>query len=213
MPGVLDMEAAPQAVPGVSGIYWLNRNPKIDRSLKLLEILGFSLIIMMLIGGLALYGWMRVQAGVNPDGELQEKLTVLGYVFLLSGLLMAALVPLLWQSMKAMKRRLGTDGKQIFIRLTDGREIAVPPAELAFTNQAIFYQKYSMPLQTGKRQNLYADGEVETWIAPLLREAEKLSPFEGLKHQWRHRNALLSWSLVSVLALGLLLILVSQLNL
>ena len=114
--------------------------------------------------------------------------------------------------MKAMKRRLGTDGKQLYIRLNDGREITVPPAELAFTNRAIFYQKYFMPLQTGKRQNLYQDGEVETWIVPLLRQAEKLSEFGGLKHQWRHRGALLSWSLVSVVALGLLLFLLSQLN-
>ncbi len=28
----------------------------------------------------------------------------------------------------------------------------------------------------GQRQNIYQEGEVETWIAPLLRQAEKLSP-------------------------------------
>jgi len=167
---------------------------------------------VMLAGGLVLYGWVRVQAGVNPGEELQEKLNVLGYILLLSGLLMAALVPLVWQSMKVMKHRLGTDGKQIYIRLNDGREITAPPAELAFTRQVIFYQKYSIPLQTGKRQNLYEDGEVETWIVPLLRQAEKLSQFEGLKHQWRHRSALLSWSLVSVVALGLFLILMAKLE-
>jgi hypothetical protein len=111
-----------------------------------------------------------------------------------------------------MKYRLGTDGKQLYVRLNDGREIMVPPVELAFTNQAIFYQKFFIPLQTGKRQNLYGDGEVETWIVPLLHQAEKLTQFEGLKHQWRHRGALLSWSLISVVALGLLLVLVAQLN-
>ena len=212
VPGVIDMDAALQSVPGVKGIYWLKRNPKIDRSLKWLEILGFAFIIATLAGGFALYGWARIQAGENPGDELQEKLNVLGYVFLLSGLLMAALIPLLWQSMKAMKHRLGTDGKQLYIRLNDGREITIPATELAFTRRAIFYQKYTLPLQTGKRQNLYKDGEVETWIVPLLRQAEKLSEFEGLKHQWRYRDALLSWSLVSAVALGLLLILMSQLN-
>ncbi len=210
VPGVIDWGAAPQVVPNVKGIHWLHRNPKIDRSLKRLEILGFSIIIVMLAGGLALYGWVRQQAGINPGEELQEKLNVVGYIFLLSASLMAALVPIVRQSMKAMKRRLGTDGKQLYIRLNDGREITVPPTELAFTNRAIFYQKYFMPLQTGKRQNLYQDGEVETWIVPLLRQAEKLSELGALKHQWRHRGALLSWSLVSVVALGLLLILVSK---
>ena len=101
-----------------------------------------------------------------------------------------------------MKRRLGTDGKRLYIRMNDGREIAVPPAELAFTDRAIFYQKYSIPMHTGKRQNLYEEGELETWIHPLLRQGEKLSPLEGLKYQWRHRNALLSWSLVSLVALS-----------
>jgi len=212
VPGVIDMEAAPQDVPGVRGVYWLKRNPKIDRSLKWLEILGSSLIIVTLTGGLALYGWARMQAGDNPGEELQQKIDVLGYIFLLSGLLMAAVIPFVRYSVKSMKYRLGTDGKQLYIRSNDGREIMVPPVELAFTNQAIFYQKYFIPLQTGKRQNLYGEGEVETWIAPLLRQAEKLSQFEGLKHQWRHRSALLSWSLISIFALGLLLVLVSQMN-
>jgi hypothetical protein len=125
---------------------------------------------------------------------------------------MTALIPLVRYSIKSMKYRLGTDGKQLYVRFNDGREIMVPPVELAFTNQAIFYQKYFIPLQTGKRQNLYGDGEVETWIVPLLHQAKKLTQFEGLKHQWRHRGALLSWSLVSVVALGLLLVLVAQLN-
>jgi len=209
VPGVIDMGAAPQSVPGVRGIYWLKRNPKVDRSIKWLEILGFSLIVMTLAGGLALYGWVRMRAGENPGEELQEKLNVVGYVFLLSGLLMAAFIPLVRQSLKAMKRRLGTDGKQIYIRLNDGREITVAPGELAFTRQAIFYEKYAMPLQTGKRQNLYEDCEVETWIVPLLRQAEKLSHLEGMKYQWRNRNALLIWSLVSGIVLGLILILLS----
>jgi hypothetical protein len=112
-----------------------------------------------------------------------------------------------------VKRRLGTDGRQLYIRLNDGREISVPPTQLAFTDRAIFYQKYFMPLQIGRRQNLYVEGEVETWIVPLLRHAEKLSQMGGLKHQWRHRDALLSWSLVGVVALGLLLMLVTQLDL
>lgn len=50
MPGVIDMEAAAQAVPGIRGVYWLKRNPKIDRSLKWLEILGSALIIVTLAG-------------------------------------------------------------------------------------------------------------------------------------------------------------------
>ena len=212
--GVIDLEAAPQAVPEIRGVYWLPRNPKIDRALKLLKIAGSLLIIVMLAGGLVMYGWVRMQAGVNPDEELQEQLNLLGFVFLLSGLLLTSLFPLIWQSIKAMEHRLGTDGKQLYIRLNDGREIRARPVELAFTDRAIFYQKYFMPLQTGKGQNLYAEGELQTWIFPLLRQGEKLNPWEGLRHQWKNRDASVSWSLISILALGLLLlVLASKLNL
>jgi hypothetical protein len=212
VPGVIDLDAAAQSVPRVRGIYWLKRNEKIDRSLKLLDILGTSFVILTICGGMALYGWMRMQAGANPGEEVQTKLNALAFVFLISGLLLAALLPLLRQSTKVMKRRLGTDGKQLYIRLNEGRELAVSPVELAYTNRAIFYRQYSMPLQTGKQHTLYEDGEVETWIAPLLRHAAKLSPFEGLKYQWKHSNPLLTWSLASGVILGLLLIFVSQLN-
>jgi hypothetical protein len=213
VPVVIDLSAAPRSVPQVKGIHWLNRNPKVDRSLKWLEIALTMAFILALVGGMVLYSWMRVQVSEVPDEDLLAKFNLLGYLLLLSGLLLVALVPLVRQSMKAMKRRLGTDGKQVCIRLNDGREIKIPPAKLAFTNQAIFYHKYFVPLQTGRRQNLYEDGEVETWIAPLLRQAEKLSQIEGLKHQLRQGSALLIWSLVSLIVLGLLLILVSKLHL
>jgi hypothetical protein len=61
----------------------------------------------------------------------------------------------------------------------------------------------------GQRQNIYQEGEVETWIAPLLRQAEKHSPVQGFKYQWNHRNTMLMWSLGSGVVLGLLLILIS----
>ncbi len=207
VPGVIDLEVAPQAIPGVRGIYWLKRNPRVDRSLKWLEITGSVFFMVILAGGLALYFWVRTQAGDEPGKEIQKELNTLGYIFLLFGLLSAALVPLLRQSIKAMKYKLGTDGKQLYIRLEEGREIVISPVELAFTNQAIFYETYFIPLQTGKRQSLYKAGEIETWIVPLLRQAEKYSPFEALKHQWKHQGALKSWALFSVAVIGLLLIL------
>ena len=67
-----------------------------------------------------------------------------------------------------------------------------------------------MPFQTGKRQNIYQQGEVETWLAPLLRQARRLNALQGFKHQWKHRDALLMWSLAAGIILGLLMILMSM---
>jgi hypothetical protein len=212
VPGAIDVGAAPLAVPRLQGLYWLKRNSKVDRSLKWLRIMGSAFFIVMLAGGVALFVWVRMVTGEDPGKVSQELVEKLGNIFLLSGLLLAAMVPLLLQTFKAMKYRLGTDGKQLYVRLEDGREIVIPAVELAFTKQALFYEKYFIPLQTGKRQNLYQDGEVETWIVPLLHQAEKYSLLDGLKHQWKHQNALLGWALFSVVVIPLVLVLMSQLR-
>jgi len=206
---LINPDTAAETVPRVSGTYWLQRNPALDRSLKWLEILSFAIVVVMIAGGLVLYAWMKMQAGAEPGADLQTKLDELGFFLLAGGLIMVSVVPLVRYGTQSMKRRLGTDGRQLYIQLNDGRELVVPPTELAYTSRAILYRQYSMPLQTSKRQNIYQDGEVETWLLPLLRQARRLSPIEGLRHQWKHRDALLMWSLAGGAVIGLLLILMS----
>jgi hypothetical protein len=92
-------------------------------------------------------------------------------------------LPVIHFSARSMKRKLGTDGKRLYIRLTDGRELSADPSQLAYTNRLILYRQYTLPLQGGKQQALYAPGEVETWIAPLLRQSRKLTEVEALKRQ------------------------------
>jgi len=40
--------------------------------------------------------------------------------------------------------------------------------------------------QGGKQQPLCAPGEMETWIAPLLRQSRKLTEMQALKHQLKN---------------------------
>jgi hypothetical protein len=44
-----------------------------------------------------------------------------------------------------------------------------------------------LPLLGGKQKPLYAPGEVETWLAPLLRQSRKLTEIQALKYQWKNR--------------------------
>jgi hypothetical protein len=129
-----DLLNAPEQVPPIKGIHWLERDPKTERSLRWLEHLGFIL-------------------------------------------------PVIHFSTRAMKRKLGTDGKRLYIRLTDGRELSADPSQLAYTNRLILYCQYTLPLQGGKQQALYAPGEVDAWIAPLLRQSRKLTEMQALKQQ------------------------------
>ena len=140
----------------------------------------------MIASSFALYAWVRIQSGRDPGEEQAAKLNELGITLLLSGLLGALILPVIHYSARVMKRKLGTDGNRLYIRLTDGREFSVDPSQLAYTNRLILYRKYTLPLQGGKQQALYAPGEVETWIAPLLRQSRKLTELQALKHQLKN---------------------------
>jgi sugar lactone lactonase YvrE len=185
-PAAFDISNAPEQVPGTKGIHWLARDPKTERSLKWLEHLGFILFILMIVGAIVLHTWVRIQAGPDPGEEQVAKLNELGITLLLGGLLGALILPLIHFSVRAMKRKLGTDGKRLYIRLADGRGLSVDPSQLAYTNRLILYRQYTLPLQGGKQQLLYAPGEVETWIAPLLRQSRKLTEIQALKHQLKN---------------------------
>lgn len=208
-PSPFDFSNAPEQTPKISGIHWLERDPKTARALKWLEHLGFFGFILLIAGTLALYLWVRVQAGPSPDAEVISKINQLGIILLISGLLGALLIPFIHFSARALKRKLGTDGKRLYIHLPDGRELAVDPSQLFYTNRLVLYRQYTLPLLGGKQQPLYAPGEVETWIAPLLHQAKKLSEMQAIKHQWKNRDSLIIWLLVLGIGMGLLLALVS----
>jgi hypothetical protein len=193
--GLIKAVESAGSVPGSGAVHWLQRKPGFDRAIRWAGLAGIVILILCVAGGFALYAWVLHSAGAEPDDDLQARLDALGLILLLCGILFAGTIPLLRQVLRAMKHRIGTDGRQLYIRLDDGRELVVPAAELAYTNAAVLYRQYALPVLSGRGQSLYQAGEVEDWLAPLLAPANALNALQGLKHQWRHRNALLMWSL------------------
>jgi hypothetical protein len=205
-PPPFDWDNAPAEVPRVAGVHWLERNPAVERALRLAGWLGLLLLPLLVLGLLTLYLWMRAQAGAAAASEVESKLSQLGIVLLLSGILLIPLVPVMWKALQQLRNRLGTDGRRLYIRLHDGREIAADPAQLLYTDRAIIYREHSLPLMGGKQRPFYQPGEVETWLGPLLRQANKLSATEALRYQWRHRDSGLLWRLAVALVLAAVLI-------
>jgi len=196
-PGLLDIENAAEQVPKTRGIHWLQRNPAFDRSLNWLEWLyGFS-FFGYVAGSVVLYAYLRSQAGPDSGEQLTEKLDQMGMFLMLGGLVLAMLYPVVRMRIISLKQKLGTDGNYLYFKLTDGRELSVEPASLFYTKQAILYRNYIIPLLGLKQQSIYRSGEAETWLAPLLRQARKLTPMEALKHRWNNREGVLLWSLAA----------------
>ena len=201
-PGLIDLSTGSGTIPQVKGIHWLARNEKLDRQLKLLPwvlsiLIGFAVVCLAVA-----YFWIRSQAGADPNVELQDSINQFGMVMLISVPGLVIVVLIVSHSLKAMKIQLGSDGKQLHIRLTDGRRLTVSPADLSYSKRAIYYRQHTLPIHGSKNQNLYESGEVENWIIPLLNQSKKLSEWEALKHQWKHTDFLLLWVMLVGIAGG-----------
>jgi len=198
LPGRLDLSSNQGPLPPVKGVYWLKREKKIQRFLNFTHKMGYLGVIVVFLGLALMFIWVQTQTAAISDEQLASFSSILIVVALMVSVMAGLAIPLLIHGSAALKNRLGTDGKHILIRLHDGRELRVEPEELFYTDRAILYRKYTLTLQSGKLQKLYQEGELETWIAPLMADGRKLNEWEGLKHQWKYRNPLLLWLLVFI---------------
>jgi len=146
----------------------------------------FVLLPLPVLGAVVLYLAVYAQAGPDVGAEVQAELYRVGILLLLLVLTLALTVPLIHSSMQAMQTRLGTDGRRLYIRWIDGREIAVDPSAVAWTDRMILYRDSSLPLTGGRQRPLYAPGEVEIWLGPLLRQARRVGPLQALEHRWKY---------------------------
>ena len=197
-----DWDAAPESTPRTPGIHWLERNPATERSLKWAERFSYVLLPLPAVFGLAVFFAFYAQIGPETPADIESKLREVGLALLLATALFALMIPLVRSSMQAFRARVGTDGRRLYVRRPDGRELAIDPAQLAYTDRMILYRELRLPLTGGRERSLYQPGEVETWLAPLLRRARKLSAREQLQHEWRHRNRQGFWALFLAVALG-----------
>ena len=203
---LFDWESAPESTPQTSGIHWLERNPATERSLRWAERFSYVLLPLPAVFGLAVFFAFYAQIGPEAPADIESKLREVGFALLLATALFALMIPLIRSSIQAFRARVGTDGRRLYVRRPDGREIAIDPAQLAYTDRMILHQELRLPLTGGRQRSLYKPGEVETWLAPLLRQARKLSAREQLQHEWRHRNRPRFWALFLAVALGTVLL-------
>ncbi|MBT8047742.1 MAG: hypothetical protein HKN57_07100 [Xanthomonadales bacterium] len=211
-PAALDIENAPEHVPETRRIHWLEREPKMDRVVTWLERMGFILVVFLILGSFGIWVWAAMQAGPGADGEMAGELKQVGLVLLLGVAALAFIYPVIRLQLRHMKHRLGTDGKKLYMRLDDGRELSVEPQRLFYTNQAILHEKYTFPLRGGQQKPVYVAGEVEKWLAPLLRKATRLTPAQAMKYRWKNRDGVLLWSAVAGVALAVVVIVIETIS-
>lgn len=210
VPVALDPESAPESVPETRGVHWLELNPKMRWLTSWLERVFYILFGLLFLVSSLLYAWSCQQPWDTP-GEGLSAADQFGLVLLLTCLVVASFIPMMHLSARVLKRRIGTDGSRVHFELENGRKMNVSPEALARNNRALLYRQYTFPIRTGRKYSLYAEGEVETWLAPLLRQSRKIGEWQTLRHQWKHRDALILATAGAIAFMGIVLLLVELL--
>jgi hypothetical protein len=189
----------------VAGVHWLERRAHLDRGLRWLEIATFVIVVATLLGAAAQFGWLQARLGPAADAAMVAQGRLLGLLMLVGACALLLIFPIVWAATRALRRKIGVAGRNVHVRLDDGRELVLSPSRLAHTRRTLLYGPYSFPLRNQQGKSFYADGELETWLEPLLRQSTELSAWQGLRHQWRHRDSVLLWPLASSIMLLALL--------
>lgn len=71
--------------------------------------------------------------------------------------------------------------------------MAASPGKVFFNQRVVLYRNFTVPLRAGQFKSLYADGEIEKWLLPLLQTSNRVGELGIIRHQWRHRDSLLLW--------------------
>jgi len=181
----------------VARVHWLERRAQLDRALRWVRILTFVSVAGMGLAGLLLFGWLQAQLGTEPPPELSAQVRRVGLLMLLGLLGLLSILPIVGSVTRALRRSVGADGNQIHLELDDGRRVQLAPSRVLHTRRMLLYGRYSFPLRNQQGKSFYAEGELETWLEPLLEHSAQLSAWKGLLHQWKNRDAALLWPLAS----------------
>lgn len=194
--------ASDAPMPRIEGIHWLARNRTTDRFLTWARFGGYVVFLLLIVSAVMMFNLMQCAATHVQDAEDLARLGEARYLFAMLLVTVAAVPLLLRLGLRTLRVTLGTDGSRLYVRAPDGREQSFAPEQLVYGSRAILYRNQVFATQTGKRQPLYAPGEVETYLAPLLKRAQRLGPLDLLRHQLKYREATLIASLLLLAILG-----------
>ena len=185
-PTAAPLAASDREMPKLGGVYWLKRHPKTERLLRWMAPMSTALSLLIIAMVVGMYYYLDMGAGDDATPERLETLAEFETFMWFFVFFMAGIPVLVVLASRTMKHRLGTDGQRLLIRLADGRVASAAPEKLVYSNRTIAYKGQLFAIQTGNRQPLYADGEIDTYLAPLLRRSKKLGPLAMLRYQLDH---------------------------
>ena len=194
------LEARAGVKPRSSSLHWLVRDPKTGKFLRslgrMLLVTTAAMLCLLVYTGYFVNGLLdgeTARQAVSCVAGVTEMLVILGILILGAPMLG-------YLGLRQMRNRLGSDGHNLHVQLYDGQRLVLDPARLVYTKRILAYGKHLFPIQTGNRKPLYAEGELETHILPLLSRATRLGPFAMMRYLFHHQEAMRMASITYVIA-------------
>jgi hypothetical protein len=199
-PGVPTLEARPAPETRRAGLHWLVRDAKTGKFLRMAQ--RILLVTSVGMAGVLVYTWYLLDSVLDKEAARQAAACVSGISEMLAVLGVLALGgPVLgYLGFRNMRNRLGSDGHYLYVKLHNGQHLTLDPARLVYTGRVLAYQNHLFLIQTGNRKPVYAEGEIETHIAPLLSRATRLGLFAMMRYQFRHREPVTMTSVFYIVA-------------
>jgi hypothetical protein len=154
----------------MDSIYWLKRRPKMDRTIRFLAP-AITVLLLLLLGAMG-YALHLLSDTIPP-----EKQSELMRVFLVAAVVAIGTLPIIYLNMRMLRGQLGTDGLRVFVRYPNGDQGSAPINQIVYSANLLRFGQHTVSVGARQRQALYEQGEIETYIAPLLREGKRVNAF------------------------------------
>jgi hypothetical protein len=154
----------------MSSIYWLKRRRKMDLMIRFLAP-AISVLLVIVLGalGYAMY--------LGLDTLAPEKQSEMLHIFMIAVVVGIGMLPIIFLNMRILRGQLGTDGLRVFVRYPNGDEGSAPINQIFYSANVLRFGRHTVSVGARQRQALYEPGEIETYIAPILREGKKVNAF------------------------------------
>lgn len=186
-------------IPRTNGIYWLKRNPKVERWLAwAAPMLWLGVLFPILVLGGLIFSVSADAGGSAPKMDL-HKVEELKHMFVFMIVTLGGIPTLLRAGLRSIQVYLGTDGHRLYVKSPAHGQSSFSPERLVYNDSQILFRDRVFSIKTGKGRALYVAGEIDTYLAPLLRNARKLGPQAMLAYKFKHREPMLMGGLAYTL--------------
>jgi len=164
------LAAVARAVPHSGGLYWLRRDARAERLLRWAILVVLLMVVVLLAMMWFVYETLFEMGGAGAEdvGQSFQRLMLLGVV----GLGGAVLVML--PATRPLRRRLGVDGSRIHVALPGGARVSADAGTVIYDGGHLLVDGVVVATRTGNGMRLYAEGEIQAHLAPLLARARRV---------------------------------------